>query len=123
MASAMTWLYESQLGWKIENQYQLLNDAVAHAWDFGSDRSRLDDIPVLKRMLALDPNFRVLVVQGLADVQVPYFGTKLLLDQIPDYGPPGRVVFKVYGGGHMLYTRDASRKAMRADAQKLIEGK
>jgi carboxypeptidase C (cathepsin A) len=73
-------------------------------------------------MLALDPNFRVLVAQGFTDLQVPYFGTKLLLAQIPDYGAPGRVVFKVYGGGHMLYTRDASRKALREDARKLIEG-
>jgi carboxypeptidase C (cathepsin A) len=122
MASAMTWLYEHKLGWKIENQYQLLNDAVARAWDFGRDRRELNDIPALNRMLALDPNFRVLVAQGFTDLQVPYFGTKLLLAQIPDYGAPGRVVFKVYGGGHMLYTRDASRKALREDARKLIEG-
>jgi carboxypeptidase C (cathepsin A) len=74
-------------------------------------------------MLALDPNFRVLVTHGLTDVQVPYFGTKLLLDQIPDYGAPGRLTLKVYAGGHMSYTRDASRKALREDARKLIEGK
>jgi carboxypeptidase C (cathepsin A) len=123
MASAMTWLYEHKLGWKIENQYQLLNDAVSNAWDFGSHASDLNDIPSLKRMLALDPNFRVLVAQGLTDLVVPYFGNKLLLAQIPDYGPRERVVFKTYGGGHMLYTRDASRQALREDARKLIEGK
>jgi carboxypeptidase C (cathepsin A) len=123
LTSAMVWLYQNRLGWKIDNKYQLLNDAVAHAWDYGHDRNELNNIPPLKRMLALDPNFRVLVAQGLTDVQVPYFGTKLLLAQIPDYGPPGRVSFKTYGGGHMLYTRDASRRALRDDARTLIEGK
>jgi len=38
-------------------------------------------------MLALDPNFKILISHGLTNVQTPYFGTHLLLDQIPDYGP------------------------------------
>ncbi|HEX4112600.1 MAG TPA: peptidase S10 [Stellaceae bacterium] len=123
MASAMMDLYARRLGWKIDARYEMLNKDVGRAWDWGHDHNALNAIPALKRMLALDPNFRVLVVQGLTDLQVPYFGTELLLDQIPDYGAPGRVAFKVYGGGHMLYTRDASRKAMRDDALRLIEGK
>ncbi len=123
MASAMVWLYAHRLGWKIENQYEMLNNEVAHRWDYGHDLQALDDILALKRMLALDPNFRVLVAQGLTDVQVPYFGTKLLLAQIPDYGGAGRVAFKTYPGGHILYTRDASRQALRVDAQNLIAGK
>jgi carboxypeptidase C (cathepsin A) len=76
----------------------------------------------LRKMLALDPNIRVLVTHGLTDVQVPYFGSMLLLDQIPDYGASGRISLKVYPGGHMYYTRDGSRKALRDDARKLIEG-
>ncbi len=73
-------------------------------------------------MLALDPNFKVLISHGLTDVQTPYFGTQLLLDQIPDYGPSGRLKLKVYSGGHMHYSRDESRKALREDARQLIEG-
>ena len=71
---------------------------------------------------ALDPNFRVLVTSGLTDLQLPYFGTKLLLDQIPDYGARGRLTFKVYAGGHMHYLRDDSRKLLRTDARTLIAG-
>jgi carboxypeptidase C (cathepsin A) len=63
------------------------------------------------------------VTQGLTDVQVPYFGTRLLLDQIPDYGAPGRLTLKVYPGGHMVYANDDSRRALRDDARRLIEGK
>ncbi len=44
------------------------------------------------------------------------------VDQIPDYGPSGRLKLKVYSGGHMHYLRDESRKALREDARQLIEG-
>jgi carboxypeptidase C (cathepsin A) len=123
MASAMMDLYARRLGWETQDRYRMLNEAVGGAWNWGHGLGALSAIPALKRMLALDPNFRVLVVQGLTDLQIPYFGTKLLLDQIPDYGPPGRLTFKVYPGGHMLYLRDDSRKALREDARQLIQGK
>ena len=76
----------------------------------------------LKRALALDPHLRVLVAHGLTDQVTPYFASKLLIDQIPPMGDPGRVQFKVYGGGHMVYLQDKSRAALREDARKLIEG-
>ena len=56
------------------------------------------------------------------DVETPYFRTQMLLDQIPDYGPSGRLQLKVYSGGHMHYSRDKSRKALREDTRQLIEG-
>ena len=44
-----------------------------------------------------------------------------MLDQIPDYGRPGRVRQVTYPGGHMFYSREASRVRFRADVQKAIE--
>jgi carboxypeptidase C (cathepsin A) len=123
LASAMMDLYARRLGWKIDNKYEPLSTSVNRAWDWGRDLNPPDSTKDLREMLALDQNFRVLVVHGLTDVQVPYFGTKLLLDQIPDYGAAGRLTLRVYGGGHMPYTRDESRKALREDARRLIEGK
>jgi carboxypeptidase C (cathepsin A) len=73
-------------------------------------------------MLALDPKFRVLIVHGLTDVQAPYFATALELGQIPDSGAPGRLTLRVYPGGHMVYANDDSRRALRDDARRLIEG-
>ena len=99
-----------------------MNEAVSRAWNWGNNLEPPQSIDALKRMLALDPNFRVLISHGLTDVQTPYFGTQLLLDQISDYGLPGRLKLKVYAGGHMHYSRNDSRKALRKDAQQLIEG-
>jgi carboxypeptidase C (cathepsin A) len=120
MASAMVNLYERRLGWQITDRYQILDDRVAEDWDWGQALHPVTAIPALRRMLALDPNLRVLVAQGLTDLVIPYFGTALLLDQIPDYGPPGRLEFRTYPGGHMFYDRDGSRAALRADAERLI---
>ena len=121
-SSAIMDIYNDRLGWKIDERYELLNEAVSHAWNWGSGLEAPQSISALKRMLALDPNFKVLISHGLTDVQTPYLGTQLLLDQIPDYGPSGRLKLKVYSGGHMHYLRDESRKALREDARQLIEG-
>ncbi|MGO4869819.1 MAG: S10 family peptidase [Roseiarcus sp.] len=121
-SSAIADLYERKLGWKVEDRYELLNGAVAKGWNWGGRLHAPESITALRQMLALDPNFRVLVSNGLTDVQTPYFATKLELDQIPDYGAPGRLVLEVYNGGHMHYGRDDTRKALRDDAKRLIEG-
>ncbi|HLH50041.1 MAG TPA: peptidase S10 [Roseiarcus sp.] len=122
-SSAAMDLYSSRLNWKTDDRYELLNRAVSHAWNWGSGLSPPESVDALKNMLALDPHFRVLIAHGLTDIQTPYLGTALVLDQIPDYGAPGRLVLKVYPGGHMLYSRDDSRKALRDDARRLIERK
>ena len=121
--SAIVDLYQRKLGWKIEVRYELLNDEVNRDWRWGGKLGRPESISALRRMLALDPKFRVLVVGGLTDVQTPYFATALELAQIPDFGPPGRLALKVYPGGHMVYADDDSRKALRDDARRLIEGR
>jgi len=121
--SAIVGLYNDRLDWKIDARYELTNEAVERGWSWGPSMRQPEAIGALRRMLALDPNFKVLVVHGLTDLQTPYFGTQLELKQIPDFGPPGRLTLKVYGGGHMLYSRDESRKALREDARRLIEGR
>jgi len=121
-SSAVTDLYERKLGWKIEDRYELLNETVGKNWNWGDKLHAPESITALRQMLALDPNFRVLISHGLTDVQTPYFATKLVIDQIPDYGAPGRLVLKVHGGGHMHYSRDDTRKALRDDARRLIVG-
>ncbi len=121
--SAIVDLYERRLGWKVDDRYELINDAVEREWRWGAKLAAPESLSALRRMLALDPKFRVLIVHGLTDVQTPYFATALELAQVPDFGPPGRLTLKVYPGGHMVYANDDSRRALRDDARRLIEGK
>ncbi len=120
--SAIVNLYREKLGWKIDERYELLNSAVERGWSWGKGLSPPNSIDDLRQMLALDPNFRVLVSHGLTDLQTPYFATKLQLDQIPDFGAPGRLILTVHPGGHMHYSRDESRKALRDEARRLVLG-
>lgn len=121
VASAMANIYETQLNWFVDARYEALNEEVARDWDWGQGQPEV--IGDLKQGLALDPHFRVLIAHGLTDEVAPYLASKLLIDQIPPMGDPNRLRLVVYGGGHMVYAVDQSRAALRADAQRLIEGK
>ncbi len=121
LASAMADIAANKLNWLVDARYEILNEDVGHEWDWG--RGRPEAVGDLKRSLALDPHFHVLIAHGLTDQVTPYFASKLLIDQIPPMDDPDRLHLAVYGGGHMVYAVDSSRAALRADAEKLIEGK
>jgi carboxypeptidase C (cathepsin A) len=121
LTSAAVDLIRGKLNWRPDGSYELLNGAVERAWDFGRGREPTQSIDQLKQILALDPKLKVLVAHGLFDLATPYFGSKILLDQLPSYATPDRIRLVVYPGGHMFYTRDASRQAMRAEAEKMMK--
>jgi carboxypeptidase C (cathepsin A) len=123
LASAMADLTGNRLGWPVEARYEVLNESVNHAWDWGGGRGHAEALSDLKRAMALDSSLRVLVAHGVTDQVTPYFASKLLLDQAPPMGDPDRLRLKVYGGGHTLYLDDKSRADLREDARMLIEGK
>jgi carboxypeptidase C (cathepsin A) len=56
----------------------------------------------------------VIVGHGLYDLVTPYFRTKLIFDQTEPGAGAERVRLLVYPGGHMFYTRDDWRAALRA---------
>jgi carboxypeptidase C (cathepsin A) len=122
LASAMADLTGNRLGWTVEARYEILNENVNRAWDWGGGRDRAEALSDLKRAMALDPSLRVLVAHGLTDLVTPYFASKVLIDQVPPMGDPDRLRLKVYGGGHMLYLDGKSRAGLREDARKLIVG-
>jgi carboxypeptidase C (cathepsin A) len=121
LTSAMLEVYDRRLDWHPDGEYRLGNAQANRQWDWGKGRGGPEALSALRSALALDPRFRVVVAQGLTDLVVPYFSTQLLLDQLPDFGP-GRLRMIVNPGGHMFYTRDTSRAALRNAARDLIQG-
>jgi carboxypeptidase C (cathepsin A) len=116
LTTAMTDLYQHVLNWRVDRPYQLLNREVSSHWTWGRGRTPPEVVDDLRNDLANDAQVRVLVAHGANDLVTPYFGTQLLLDQLPTYGSADRVKLAVYAGGHMFYNRDASRKGLRDDA-------
>ncbi len=123
LTSAMTALYRDKLGWRVDEMYETLNSTVSRNWSWGHGLEAPEALGDLGQMLALDPNYRVLVAHGLTDVQAPYFASALELARLPPFAEPSRLSLDVYPGGHMFYGRDESRKAFRDDARRLIESR
>jgi carboxypeptidase C (cathepsin A) len=121
LTSAAVDLTRRKLNWRPDGSYQLLNGAVESAWDFGRGINPPESIADLRQILALDPKLKVLVAHGLFDLATPYFGTKMVLDQLPAFASPPRVKLVVYPGGHMFYSRDASRQAFRTEVEALMK--
>jgi carboxypeptidase C (cathepsin A) len=121
LTSAVVDLTTRKLNWRPDGSYHLLNGDVEKAWDFGHGINPPQSLSQLREVLALDPKLKVLVGHGLFDLATPYFGSQILLDQLPAFGSPERVKLVVYPGGHMFYSRDASRQAFRAEAEALMK--
>jgi carboxypeptidase C (cathepsin A) len=121
LTSAVVDLTTRKLNWRPDGSYHLLNDAVERAWNFGHGINPPESITQLRESLALDPKLKVVIGHGLFDLATPYFASKILLDQLPAFASPERVKLVVYPGGHMFYSRDASRQAFRTEVQALIK--
>ena len=124
ITGAMLDMYATRLDWKPSGapgrRYELLNEATAREWDYARGKARPESLTPLRQFLALDPAAHVLVAHGLTDLVTPYFASQMLMNQVPDAGGANRLQLRVYGGGHMFYTRDASRAALHADAEALV---
>ncbi|HVH02628.1 MAG TPA: peptidase S10 [Amaricoccus sp.] len=123
LTTAMLGHYRDTLGWLPDRRYMLLNRGVSSAWDWGEGRGQPEAVGALADALALDPALRVLVAHGATDLVTPYFGSELILRQLPGFGAGGRLRLSVYRGGHMFYLRDDARAAFRDDARALYAGR
>ena len=117
LTSAAVDLTTRKLNWRPDGSYNLMSTAADKGWDWGRGLNPPESLSQLRQILARDPKLKLLVVHGLFDLATPYFGSKILLDQLPAYATPDRVKLVVYPGGHMFYTRDGSRKAFRDEVE------
>ncbi|MDB5429781.1 MAG: peptidase serine carboxypeptidase [Caulobacter sp.] len=116
--SAMVDFTTHTVGWKPEGRYNALSNDVNRLWDRGRGADT-ESVTDLREAVANDPRLRVLIVHGYNDLSCPFFASRLIVDQMPTMGAPGRVSLKVYPGGHMFYSRPDSQAAMRRDVMTL----
>jgi carboxypeptidase C (cathepsin A) len=62
-----------------------------------------------------------MIVHGWNDLSCPFMGSILTVNQMPLMGDQGRVSVHEFPGGHMFYTREASRVALRKDVMEMYE--
>jgi carboxypeptidase C (cathepsin A) len=115
-----------QLGYKTDLPYELLNREVNAKWEFGFKGGRqgfagsLDD---LQEARTLNPELKVLVAHGYTDLVTTYTVSEFLIGQLPPIEKARPIEFRVYRGGHMMYMRPASRKALTDDARSIYGAK
>lgn len=119
LTSAAVDLLTCKLNWRPDGSYELINGAVGQAWDFGGGPAQ--SVSELREILATDAKMTMLVGRGLFDLATPYFGSQIMLDQLPAFAAAPRVKLAVYPGGHMFYSRDASRQAFRAEVEAMMK--
>lgn len=110
--SAMVDFVTRQVGWKVEGRYNALSYDVNDQWDPDNTDSPVSD---LRKAVSIDPKMTVDIVHGWDDLSCPYFGSRLILAQMPAFARAGRVKLHMYPGGHMFYSRQDSGAALRRD--------
>jgi carboxypeptidase C (cathepsin A) len=116
--TAMVNFVTQTVGWKIDARYNALSYRVNELWSGGEDL-RKGSVEQLRQSVAADPKLRVLIVHGWNDLSCPFMGSLLTVNQMPIMGDPTRVQVHEYPGGHMFYTRESSREALKKDVEQM----
>jgi carboxypeptidase C (cathepsin A) len=119
VTTAMVNFLTNTVGWKVDARYNALSYEVIKLWQRG-DEGREGSMTQLRQAVAADPEMRVLIVHGWDDLTCPFMGSVLSVNQMPVLGDPGRVSVHEYPGGHMFYTREASRIALHNDVMEMM---
>jgi carboxypeptidase C (cathepsin A) len=112
----------NDLGYVCDVTYNLLNTEVNRKWDWDDGRLDASATGDIRELLSTVPSFRLMIAHGYSDALTPYGASRYVLDHLPSPLAKGRVALKLYHGGHMFYTRPASRRAMAEDARKFFAG-
>ena len=116
LAPAFTQYARAELGYSTDLPYELLNRAVSGHWDYGTSPTRqgfagmLDE---LQKARTHNPALGVLIAHGYTDLVTPYAVSRFLVDQLAPIDTARAIELKVYRGGHMMYLRPGSRRALR----------
>ena len=118
--TAMVDFVTRTVGWKVDARYNALSYEVGRLWD-GGDELRKGSVEDLRQAVAADRKMRVVIAHGWNDLSCPFMGSILTVDQMPLMGTDTtRVAVREYPGGHMFYTREASRLDLRNDVIDMV---
>jgi carboxypeptidase C (cathepsin A) len=111
-------LLRAGIGVETDRRYEALSMDVNMAWKRDEMKHVLEgpagSIDDLRFAMSLNPHMKVLITHGYYDLVTPYFSSERLVGQmklLPDQRE--KLFIKHFGGGHMFYTWDESRRAFR----------
>lgn len=104
----------------IERVYVPMSEQAHKAWNWNRGEAQGNSFtctsPDLARALRRLPHLAVFVASGQFDLGTPYSATDWSLDQLDIPAEVrSRITHRYYGAGHMMYTREADIRQLKAD--------
>jgi carboxypeptidase C (cathepsin A) len=117
--AGMAWFAEA-LGLEHDTRYEVLSHDTHKQWNWSRGDSRgngfTSTAPELSRALRRNPLLKVLVASGRYDLGTPYSASDWSLAQLDVPAEVlTRITHRYYDAGHMMYTRAAELKQLKAD--------
>ncbi|HKB00067.1 MAG TPA: peptidase S10, partial [Methyloceanibacter sp.] len=115
---------QDELGFKTDMTYRLLNREVRGKWDFGTRPTRQGYAGVLADIQdarASNRTLEVLIAAGYTDLITPYLAPAYLVNQLAPLEGARPIEVETYAGGHMLYLRPETRRALKVDVEAMYE--
>ena len=111
--------FRGTLGLDLEQRYNVLSYEVNRAWKWQRGEKSLGFVatsPDLARTLRRNVHLKVLAASGRYDLGTPYSASDWSLAQLNAPAEVlARVTHRYYDAGHMMYTRQADLKQLKAD--------
>lgn len=107
----------------LNEEYRPMDAAVRSptAWDYGAPPSPFSDYDfasALERVMAAQPEFRLMLGTGIYDLSTTFGPVRYLAAR--SKLPADRVEMRIYEGGHMAYTNEAALQALTEDVRAFI---
>lgn len=113
---AINWYFSNVLQFKTDLRYNMFGNV--YPWDRDHNRTGRQ----LRKALATNPFMHVLIQSGYYDGATTYYDAKYTARHLDLSGRlDGRIDFKVYKSGHMIYMRDTIRKRATDDLREFIK--
>jgi carboxypeptidase C (cathepsin A) len=109
----------SELGVVTDREYLLLSEEVNEEWK-DDDKRHFFVPPVgatddFRYGMSLNPHLKAFITHGRFDLVTPYFASDRLRNLMRlDPATAGRLTVRHFGGGHMFYAWEESRRAFAA---------
>jgi carboxypeptidase C (cathepsin A) len=122
--SAFVQYAQDELDFKTDATYRLLNREVRGKWDFGTSPTRQGYAGVLEDIQdarAANRALEVFIAAGYTDLITPYLAPTYLVNQLSPLEGASPITIEDYAGGHMLYLRPDTRRALKSDVEAMYE--
>jgi carboxypeptidase C (cathepsin A) len=124
---AVNRMLRSEIGVVTDREYALLSYEVNTAWKDDTERHAFAAPPGatddFRYGMSLNPHMKAFITHGQYDLVTPYFASNRLRNLMRlDPQMADRLTVQHYGGGHMFYAWETSRKAFTAAIDSFVAG-